>query len=570
LRRGLVWSLTSIVLLAAISFGLTIGFGHTPLLGLDLKGGLSVVETPTKPATSSQLKEAVSIIDRRVNGLGVSNASVAVQGSDVVIDLPGIKDAQQALKALGTTAELYFRPVYCTIPAYAAPTSSPTTTTPKSTATTVPAKSATTSTTVKSVGQAPAPNARLTSALRPVTAAAASTTTTTPASTSSTTVAKPSPATTPTTTPPPAGALTTAEAQALCSSTAAASVASTPPSNDDPSVPVILPVDPKAYPQSPTLRYVLGAADLTGTAVSDAAAQINTTTGQYSVQLTLTGKGATEFDSIASARFACYQQSPANPPPCSEEAFELDGTVESAPDFQASSFNGNVSITGNFTSSQASNLANELKYGALPVTFQNPPKDIQVISATVGKDSLRAGLFAGIGGLIVVMLYMIIYYRALGLVVLVGLGVGGTLLYSIITQLSYSNGLTLTLEGVTGIIVSIGITVDSYVVYFERLKDEVRAGRSVRQSVERAFSRAFRTVLTADLVSFMAALILYLLSIGDVRGFAFTLGLSTLLDVATAYFFIRPAVILVGRRRTFTENRFLGIARGLGARVKEA
>jgi preprotein translocase subunit SecD len=564
LRRGLVWSLTSIVLLAAICFGLTIGFGHTPLLGLDLKGGLSVVETPTKPATSAQLKEAVSIIDRRVNGLGVSNASVAVQGSDVVIDLPGIKDAQQALKALGTTAELYFRPVYCTIPAYASPTSSTTTTTttPKST-TTLPPRSATTSTTVKSVGQAATPNARLTSALRPVGAVATSTT--------STTVAKPSPTSTPTTTAPASpGALTTSEAQALCTSTAAASVPSTPPGNDDPTVPVILPVDPKAYPQSPTIRYVLGAADLTGIAVSDAAAQINTTTGQYSVQLTLTSKGATEFDSIATARYSCYQQNPANPPPCSEEAFELDGTVESAPDFQASSFNGNVSITGNFTSSQASNLANELKYGALPVTFQNPPKDIQVISATVGKDSLHAGLFAGIGGLIVVMLYMIIYYRALGLVVLVGLGVGGTLLYSIITQLSYSSGLTLTLEGVTGIIVSIGITVDSYVVYFERLKDEVRAGRSVRQSVERAFSRAFRTVLTADLVSFMAALILYLLSIGDVRGFAFTLGLSTLLDVATAYFFIRPAVILVGRRRTFTENRFLGISRGLGARVTEA
>ncbi|HET6873233.1 MAG TPA: protein translocase subunit SecD [Acidimicrobiales bacterium] len=556
--------MTSIVLLAAISFGLTIGFGHTPLLGLDLKGGLSVVETPTKPATSAQLKEAVSIIDRRVNGLGVSNASVAVQGSDVVIDLPGIKDAQQALKALGTTAELYFRPVYCTIPAYAAPTSSTTTTTttPKSPATTLPARSATTSTTVKSVGAAATPNARLTSALRPAAASA---------STTPTTVARPSPTTTPTTTAPATpGALTTSEAQALCTSTAAAGVPSTPAGKDDPTVPVILPVDPKAYPQSPTIRYVLGPADLTGTAVSDAAAQINTTTGQYSVQLTLTSKGATQFDSIATARYACYQQSPANPPPCSQEAFELDGTVESAPNFQASSFNGNVSITGSFTSSQASNLANELKYGALPVTFQNPPKDIQVISATVGKDSLRAGLFAGIGGLIVVMLYMIIYYRALGLVVLIGLGVGGSLLYSIITQLSYSNGLTLTLEGVTGIIVSIGITVDSYVVYFERLKDEVRAGRSVRQSVERAFSRAWRTVLTADLVSFMAALILYLLSIGDVRGFAFTLGLSTLLDVATAYFFIRPAVILVGRRRTFTENRFLGISRGLGARVTEA
>jgi preprotein translocase subunit SecD len=305
---------------------------------------------------------------------------------------------------------------------------------------------------------------------------------------------------------------------------------------------------------------------MTGSAISDAAAEVNSTTGQYSVQLTLTSKGATEFDNIASARYACYQQNTSSPPPCSEEAFELDGLVESAPDFQASTFNGNVSITGNFSSSQASDLANELKYGSLPVRFV--PQSVETVSATIGKDSLRAGLLAGVGGLIVVMLYMLIYYRALGLVVLVGLGVGGALLYSIITLLSQTNNLTLTLAGVTGIIVSIGITVDSYVVYFERLKDEVRAGRTVRQSVERSFARAFRTVLTADLVSFMAALILWALTIGDVRGFAFTLGLSTLLDVFTAYFFIRPAVILVGRRRTFTDNPVFGIARGLGARAR--
>ena len=161
---------------------------------------------------------------------------------------------------------------------------------------------------------------------------------------------------------------------------------------------------------------------------------------------------------------------------------------------------------------------------------------------------------------------MILYYRALGLVVVLGLLIGGALLYSIITELSQTSSLALTLEGVTGIIVSIGITVDSYVVYFERLKDEIRAGRSVRQSVERSFARAFRTVLTADSVAFLAALILYALTIGDVRGFAFMLGLSTMLDVFTAYFFIRPMVILVGRRRGFTDARFLGINRGLGAR----
>ena len=551
MRRNLVWSLIFMFVLSIGTLAATIGVGHTPLLGLDLKGGVSVVLQPQGTADKQELNEAVTIIDRRVNGLGVSNSEVARQGNDVVINLPGIKDAQSALRDLQSTAQLLFRPVLCTIAPYTPPKSTSTTTS-GSPATTARSTANTSSTTKAALGAQPA--AHLTSAFIAATSAS---TTTTPATTATTAPASPT-----TTTTAPAGAVSAN----TCEASNTASLPTTPVAQDLKTNYVILPVDPKAYPQNPTARYVLGPADMTGQAVSNAVSEINTNTGQYSVALTLTNKGATEFDTIASARYACYKQDTSNPPFCSEEAFELDGIVESAPDFQAASFQGNVSITGSFSSSQASSLANELKYGSLPVRFV--AQSTQTISATIGKDSLRAGLLAGIGGIIVVMLYMIVYYRALGLVVLVGLGIGGAILYSILTQLSQSNGLTLTLAGVTGIIVSIGITVDSYVVYFERLKDEVRAGRSVRQSVERSFSRAFRTVLTADLVSFMAALILYILTIGDVRGFAFTLGLSTLLDVFTAYFFIRPAVILVGRRRTFTENRFLGIARGLGARTE--
>jgi len=328
---------------------------------------------------------------------------------------------------------------------------------------------------------------------------------------------------------------------------------------------VILP-----YYQNPSSsqRYVLGKADMTGAGVKNAAVIVDQT-GQYQVQLSFTGKGSTEFDNIAAQRYPFYKQSPNNPPYQSLEAFELDGTVYSAPTIQAQSFNGTAVISGStaspFNYKQANDLSVALKYGSLPARFV--PQSVQTVSATIGKDSLKAGLLAGIGGIIIVLLYMIAYYRLLGLVVLVGLGVGGALLYSIITELSQSSGLTLTLAGVTGIIVSVGITVDSYVVYFERLKDEVRAGRSVRQSVERSFTRAFRTVLTADFVAFLAALILYLLTVGDVRGFAFMLGLSTLLDVVTAYLFIRPMTILVGRRRAFTEAKHLGVARGLGARA---
>jgi preprotein translocase subunit SecD len=546
-RRSLIWSLLGIIGVAIAALGATLAVGHSPLLGLDLRGGVSVVLQPQGTANSAQLGEAVSIIERRVNGLGVANSQVARQGSDVVINLPGIKDAQNALKVLGETATLYFRPVICEIPNFVNPTS-PSTTTPTT-------KPTTPTTKAKALGSSPS-GIRLAAATFPAAPAATTTATTQP--TPATTIVPNSSGGTPV----PIGSPTSlAQAQADCSASNASRLPTTPVQNDTQNAYVILPS------RDGTVRYVLGPSDMTGAGVSNASVQLSQT-GQYSVLLTFTGSGGTKFDQIASQRYPCYQQNPSNPPACSLEAFELDGVVESAPTIQAASFNGTAVISGSttapFTNSQASNLALVLKYGSLPVRFT--PQSVQTVSATIGKDSLRAGLYAGLGGIAIVLLYMILYYRALGLIVLLGLGVGGALLYSIITELSQTSSLALTLSGVTGIIVSIGITVDSYVIYFERLKDEVRAGRSVRQSVERSFARAFRTVLTADFVAFLAALILYLLTVGDVRGFAFMLGLSTVLDVFTAYFFIRPMVILVGRRRTFTEARFLGVGRGLGAR----
>jgi preprotein translocase subunit SecD len=535
MRRGLVWSLVGIIVLAAVALTATIAAGHTVLLGLDLRGGVSVVLKPTGTVTGAELDEAVNIIDNRVNGLGIGNSDVSRQGNDVIINLPGIKDSQSALSILGQTATLYFRPVLCIIPNNPAETS-PTTTVPK------------TSPTTKAALRGAAPDATLTAVQLP---AAGST---------------PSPST-PTTTAPASGtgaAPTQAEAQAACSSSNAASVASTSIQNVTADNYVILPY----YDHS--ARYVLGPADMKGDVVSNTSVIAPTAGGGYEVQVTFTGKGATQFDNIAAQRYPNYQSDPSNPPYSSMEAIELDGVVQSAPTIQASAFHGTAVISGSssapFTSKQASDLALVLKYGSLPVRFV--PQSVQTVSASIGKDSLRAGLLAGIAGIIVVMIYMLLYYRLLALVVLVGLGIGGALLYSILAQLSQSSRhpLTLTLAGVTGIIVSIGITVDSYIVFFERLKDEVRAGRTVRQSVERSFSRAFRTVLTADLVSFLAALILYLFTVGDVRGFAFTLGLSTALDVFVAWFFIRPAVILIGRRRSLVDNPVFGIARGLGGR----
>src|SRR5581483_6484896 len=204
--------------------------------------------------------------------------------------------------------------------------------------------------------------------------------------------------------------------------------------------------------------------------------------------------------------------------------------------------------------SQASALALVLKYGALPVKLVQA--DVQTVSATIGKSSLHAGLVAGLIGLALVLLYMIFYYRALGIVVMMGLSISAALLYSIVTYLGHSSlHQALSLSGVVGVIVSVGVTVDSYIVYFERLKDDIRAGKSIRTSVDRSFARAWRTIWTADLVSIIAALLLYWLTVGAVRGFAFFLGLSTALDLVVSYTFTRPMVFLLGRNRTFTEVR---------------
>jgi preprotein translocase subunit SecD len=246
-------------------------------------------------------------------------------------------------------------------------------------------------------------------------------------------------------------------------------------------------------------------------------------------------------------------------------AIVLDGVIKSAPVIQTANFGGRGQITGNFSQREAKDLAIVLRYGSLPVELKQAT--VQTVSPTLGRDSLHAGIVTGLFGLGLVALYMILYYRALGIVVVIGLGVSGAMMYALVSYLSHTRGLALTISGVVGIIVSVGVTVDSYVVYFERLKDEIRSGKTVRSSVDRGFARAYRTILAADAVSFIGAALLYLLTVGSVRGFAFFLGVSTLLDVFIAYFFTRPMVVLLGRNRLFTEARRLGVARGLNART---
>ena len=299
-------------------------------------------------------------------------------------------------------------------------------------------------------------------------------------------------------------------------------------------------------------RYRLGPSAVTGRALSGARAVVNTTTGAWGVEFSLTSDGTKDWNDMAVAIGQGGQV-----------AIDLDGEVRSAPRLETTDFPGRGQITGSFTQREAKDLALVLRYGSLPVQLE--PQTVQTISASLGRDSLRAGVISGIVGLGLVAVYMLLYYRALGLVVWLGLGVSATIMYALVSLLGRTMGLSLTLAGATGIIVSVGVTVDSYVVFFERLKDEVRGGRSVRSSVARGFSGAYRTILAADLASFLGAVVLYVLTVGSVRGFAFFLALSTLLDLFIAYLFTRPMVLLLGRSRLFTEARWLGVARGLAA-----
>lgn len=493
--------IASLVLVVIVSFGAlaaTLSLGWGPKLGLDLAGGLSVVYKPTTVATNADMQEVVSILNNRVNGLGISGSTVNLQGKNVVVSVPGVKDARRVLAIVGETAQLLFRPVLCE------------TTTDKVTQPVAPSK---------------LPTCGSQYALSATNLAV------TPANNT---------------------AGFTSNLGTIGTDPAFAGISSTQPNKDLPGDTVILPVLGQ-----PGVRMVLGPSELTGQAISKAVAQQDTL-GAWVVNYNLTGTGSPEWDAVAKANFHALL------------AIELDGVIQSAPIIQPTqatftSFAGSGQISGSFTQSSAKNLAIAMEFGALPVRLQ--ALTTQTVSPTLGHSSLVAGLGAGLVGLLLVLLYTILYYRALGLVIILGLSVTAALLWAIISALGHTAfAPTFSLSGVTGIIVSIGITVDSYIVYFERLKDEARSGRSIRTSVDRGFRSAWRTVLAADTVSLLAAVLLYLIAVGDVRGFAFFLGLSTIMDVFITWYFTRPIVILLGRRGSDSTSA-LSIAAGMRAGV---
>jgi preprotein translocase subunit SecD len=535
--------LTLTVVIIVGWFTATLLSGDRPALGLDLQGGVSVVLQPVKGSDLSTLDTAAQIIRNRVDGLGIAEPDVSRQGNNIVVDLPGAKNQQQALDLVGRTAELRFRPVEVNpqtnqpvIFPYSVDSSATTTTTttggtgstttaPKGATTTI--QPATSTTKGKALGGKHLD-------LQPIAATRpAADPTTVPSTTPATTVPK-----TGTTVK---GATTPTSAAPAVNSSAPCQGQMTPPEKNIASQPVILPDLKKQY------CYGLGPTLLTGKNISGADATIDPSTAAWIVQVDFKNDD--------------FVTKVANPNVGKQVAITLDQEVVSAPTINPNITGTKVQITGQFSEKEAHNLALSLRYGSLPVVFKTATS--QTVSPTLGKDQLHAGIVAGLIGLALVAIYMIVFYRLLGVVVWIGLALTGMTFFSLTTWLSVHQGLTLTLAGVTGIIVSVGVTVDSYVVYFERLKDEVRTGKTVRSSLDPGFRRAFRTIIAADLVSLLGAVVLYLLATGSVRGFAYFLGLSTLLDLILAYTFMHPFVVLLARRPRLIRMPGIGIAAGL-------
>jgi preprotein translocase subunit SecD len=301
-----------------------------------------------------------------------------------------------------------------------------------------------------------------------------------------------------------------------------------------------------ACSRSGATKYILGQAEVLGRQVSKASAGIDQqgASGWY-VLLTFNGEGTTAFGNIT-ARVTTLAS------PQNQVAIVLDGLVVSAPSIREAIPSGNAQITGSFTQTEAQDLANVLKYGALPLAFDRG--EVQQVSPTLGSDQLHAGILAGLLGLGLVLLFSLLYYRALGLVTVGSLAIAGTILYLLFLVLGKSIGFTLTLAGIAGAIVSIGITADSFIVFFERIRDEAREGRSLRSAVESGWLRARRTIIVADMVSILAAVLLYFFAVGGVRGFAFTLGLTTLIDLLIVFIFTKPIVTVIAKMNFFASG----------------
>lgn len=486
------------------AFSANIVADNTPSLGLDLQGGASVTLTPMGEFEDGALDAAVEVIRRRVDSIGVAEPEIIRQGNTVVVNLPGVKNQDEALALIGRTGAVEMRPV------------------------------------LNIVEQEPIDDA---------------TTTTVAGEQTSTTLANPT------------GGV--GESRRVPSTVDPdEQVTDEAPVDDGDPVPLEATTDPiedgdggsglqpgqTVLPGAKDgLLYLLGPAEATGEVFSsDASVQIDQ--GAWVVTANLRGGAGGEdlWNSLAARCFAGGADCPTK-----QIAIILDGAVISAPVVQVPSFSGSVQISGDFTEAEANDLAKILQFGAVPVDFDAPT--VQSVSATLGKDSLDAAVIAGLVGVALVLLFLFAYYRLLAVVAIGGLVVSGMLLWSVIAWLSRTNGLAFTLSGAAGVIVSIGTGADSYIMLFERLKEDIRAGRTLRNSAMRGFENSWRTIIVANTSTLIGAVILWWLSIGSVRGFAFFLGLSSLTSMIAVYFFTRPAVLLIANWSRLNTRGVLGV-----------
>lgn len=587
-RRSLLVPMIFMIVAAVVAVGASVGSNTKPTLGLDLQGGFSVVlqakaVNGVLPSEES-VEKAKDIIRQRVDGLGVAEPDITRQGRTVIVQLPGVKNRAKAESVVGCTARLEFRPVLAVAANPDAPSSVTTTTTKGSKSTTTTKADGTTTTesggsttsTTSTTGGSSTTTAvdgegetgmgtvglALGEGALPVQFAPTTTTTEPPTTTSTappattstapgaTTSTAPGDSTTTTTAPATAGSTSSCSDSNVAGGAAAGSTTTTtaPPADGT----VTVPSDDGA------LLYTLGPLGFSGDALSKATATLSNG-GGWEVNVAVKGSKVAQANTAFNE---CYSGGTSCPAQSSDGrgaiAIVLDGQVLSAPavngpDLASETF----TISGDFDEGKAKDLALVLRYGSLPVEFDQAA--LQQVSATLGADSLRAGLIAGLVGVAALAIYMIIYYRGFGMVVVISLVVWSALMYGLVCLLSANQGLALTLAGITGIIVSVGTTVDTYVVVFERVKDELREGRSVRAATERGYQSGIKTVFTANGAAFIGAFLLWYLTVGPVRGFAYFLGLSVILDLAVAVLFTRPLILLLGRSPRFARARFFGI-----------
>ncbi|MEU9370226.1 protein translocase subunit SecD [Streptomyces avermitilis] len=537
-----------LIAIAALTGGMFASGNTTPRLGIDLAGGTSI----TLEAKSGQesainktnMNTAVDIMNRRVNGLGVSEAEVQTQGDrNIIVNIPKGTNSEQARKQVGTTAKLYFRPVLATEVSGAAAAS------PTPSASSSSSKKATDKATDKATEKASekatssgTPSATATSQGRAVTDALKDDATPS-ASSSASASAKASSS-------PSPSASSGAEAEAAKLQAAYTALDCRKEGQRAKAGEGAKPTDTTlacgTNSQGQWQKYVLGPAEVAGTDVKKASAVYDTQSAAgWKVTMDFTSGGSKKFASITGT--LAKNQSPQN-----QFAIVLDGSVVSDPYVNQALTGGNAEISGSFDQTEAKDLANVLSYGALPLSFRE--QSVTTVTAALGGEQLHAGLIAGAIGLALVIIYLVLYYRGLSLIAIASLLVSAALTYEIMTLLGPTIHFALNLPAVCGAIVAIGITADSFIVFFERIRDEIREGRTLRPAVERAWPRARRTILVSDFVSFLAAAVLFIVTVGKVQGFAFTLGLTTVLDVVVVFLFTKPLMTILARKQFFANG----------------